>query len=932
MAPSLSAANDKKFVDGILTFVGRLIEQLPQAVSEERLTDLHNEVETQISKFPNKLGASASARASEFDGSGTELWNATTRLRREKESMGSKTVPVLLVMTRVLAFLLLSCAHDHGRSLLTNVVRLIKIGLKSSRGCIEGKQYDLAIKVLERVVKYRDVLAAASNTDQGFDDGCLQSLSAEYYIVRTVLAWRQDNLSLAEHMYEGAASVSLSIDPRIVEGQADALFEIGDSFLSKKDYAMAAKWLERANTAINMHELDRFSVDANELRTSIINGWIMSLLGLKTQEAAEKAHSLVGILEHELGDKPVTLLLKLDLNSPTNDSFNSEAYYDTLQRLICSLSLNEANIQMLLQRIRELRQKHPNLACRALDALLRLRVLKSNREDWVERLLNIRIWLIDGQDAESAISTLEKLLSAIAENIRKAISAPAAHAAQSLLWKQVEATYQEQCYDLTKRWCQLAMHDIFQNSGETNLSRIGRKLLQCALAQQDFTTARDVFGQMTDSTKDEPLTRFLMYKIAIRCHELDFAAECLEHIGRSSKKDPTILYACVLDSQQVGNQPLSLTVLLLLLENNQYRAPPEVHFPILLRITISLLEALNGPTEENGFQYDEETTERLCKLFEAATNALRKRPLQGSNIENVWTIEELDWFSKNSYNIATKHISNWNPKYSVRLLACCVKFIESYPKEPFSLDLILRQMFCDFLAAIASVSLARGDDVLEQKLQRYTDARKHIDKFHNNLQENLEKLEEEPAQDLLHKFETLLSFDFEAACHLKAWNSLEDIMEKAENCQSIRVYEIMADCILSAQAPTQVMIATLKEIINHTWAVERIAIPKMAIYMRCLFQSTGLDNLPASEELLDRIRDFVAGGAKSEQPYPSEELEWIVTRVFNRAVDLYITEDEDACKRWADKAISIAHYHNDGGALEKLLQDKFLLLSFGDDN
>jgi hypothetical protein len=174
--------------------------------------------------------------------------------------------------------------------------------------------------------------------------------------------------------------------------------------------------------------------------------------------------------------------------------------------------------------------------------------------------------------------------------------------------------------------------------------------------------------------------------------------------------------------------------------------------------------------------------------------------------EAIWTIPELDWFSKNSYNLAIKHLSIWSPRHSLRMLISCIEFIEQYPKdmsEPASDDLSLRKMFCEFSSATALVALARGEDVIETQLQNYLSLRKHVNGFDCILHDKLEKLEEGPRQDLLQKLAILLGFDFEAACKLKAWDDLGEIILKVASCNDARVYELMADCILSSKAPTQ---------------------------------------------------------------------------------------------------------------------------------
>lgn len=185
---------------------------------------------------------------------------------------------------------------------------------------------------------------------------------------------------------------------------------------------------------------------------------------------------------------------------------------------------------------------------------------------------------------------------------------------------------------------------------------------------------------------------------------------------------------------------------------------------------------------------------------------MRKSSALPHAAETVWTVLELDWFSKNSYNLAIKNLTNWAPRQTLRVLICCIAFIDKYPSdisEHVSEDLALRKMFCEFTAATALVTLARGEDNIEVQLQDYLDLRKHVESFDSLLQERLDKIEEVSAQDLLQKLSVLATFDFEAACQLKAWDELGEIILKADTCKRMRVYQVMADCLLCSQAPTQ---------------------------------------------------------------------------------------------------------------------------------
>jgi hypothetical protein len=122
---------------------------------------------------------------------------------------------------------------------------------------------------------------------------------------------------------------------------------------------------------------------------------------------------------------------------------------------------------------------------------------------------------------------------------------------------------------------------------------------------------------MSDLAKDEPMTRFLMYKIAIRCNELQFAAECLGMVSRLSSADTTLLYACVLDAQQIGNKSQAVAALQLVLERH-HDMPATVNLPSVLRITIKLTTSLLDETKSvEAFDGFESSVDRLCKLFEA---------------------------------------------------------------------------------------------------------------------------------------------------------------------------------------------------------------------------------------------------------------------------------------------------------------------------
>ena len=183
-----------------------------------------------------------------------------------------------------------------------------------------------------------------------------------------------------------------------------------------------------------------------------------------------------------------------------------------------------------------------------------------------------------------------------------------------LLWKNVESTANQEKNKMAEAWCHMCLHPLFDKAGSQNKAKVSRyrssfvlselrltmlrKIIQFALSRQDYGAARNAHSQMTQSGKDEPVTRYLMYKVALRSGDTDFgkhiigidtfsaddaAAECLYYICRSSAKDATLLYACVLEAQSAGSKRQAIDALRRVLDKYEHSAPSGIHLPALLR-------------------------------------------------------------------------------------------------------------------------------------------------------------------------------------------------------------------------------------------------------------------------------------------------------------------------------------------------------------
>lgn len=68
-----------------------------------------------------------------------------------------------------------------------------------------------------------------------------------------------------------------------------------------------------------------------------------------------------------------------------------------------------------------------------------------------------------------------------------------------------------------------------------------------------------------------------------RCVLITVATDCLDHVCRSSAKDATLLYACVMEAQSAGDKRQAIGALERVLDKYDYNAPAGIHLPALLR-------------------------------------------------------------------------------------------------------------------------------------------------------------------------------------------------------------------------------------------------------------------------------------------------------------------------------------------------------------
>ena len=351
--------------------------------------------------------------------------------------------------------------------------------------------------------------------------------------------------------------------------------------------------------------------------------------------------------------------------------------------------------------------------------------------------------------------------------------------------------------------------------------------------------------------------------------------------------------------------------------------PSGVQLPALFRCTARLLmEELGDPPQAHV-----EATGELVNLFETAS-ANTKVLRQGS--EEQWRAE-IQWWSKNAFNIALHQCTGMQPEHLVRLLRACNKFLECYPDDSGLMhrdDVLQRKQICHFLCASAFTVLGRTADDRQQQLQHYLEVQREANTFLRSWQQPLHQT----ADDDLHSARALelLRYNVESVFKLEQWDKLDAALAACLDFQGTARWDTLADLVMVIydqtsrlaidSSATAKVPELLQKIINATWSKDK-DIFKLARWLRFTF-SIALSDADGSisVKLVEQAAALARRGTEGRNdPYPEDELQWLATTAFNKAVDLLAVENRQAADQWMEAALELARYAADNGSLHAQL-------------
>ncbi|OBS27664.1 hypothetical protein FPOA_01606 [Fusarium poae] len=641
MAPAnVFTAGQIRKLEGIIEFATDLLSRLPiphdSSSNEVLLSDLNHHISS-ANALTKKQAVPPTHIAEGLKDVGRRLWNECIRERRKNDGILSSSSRIQLqARARVLAFLIHALAKeprsDNEGSRVQEIASMIELSLALARVCVESSDLNGALLSMTKATDYIDRLKMADDTTAE-DQEQIQRIEAEYFAMRCALSWKQGCLDVAEHMYAKADSLLRHVDSSSAERLADTFHCIGSELLSREDHSMALKWLRRALNIIKTQELERLSTEGLELRMSIHHELIQALLAIDSEEHLEEADNLVSQVESEMGDKPIVLHWKLEIIQRfPGELFDADEYASILRRMIRSLTLSDPGLGLLLHGIEELRTRGPRLAVGLMEELIAKKLIPCGNVDWVGKAVVRRVWMGTMEaDTSKAVGDLVRLLDQLIQEIGQC-NVEASTAVFSLIWKRVDASY-------AKKHC------------EATQGKFGRRMMRCAILCENADSAYTAFNAMPTSIQDEPLTRYLMFKVALMSWNHELGHQCIKYLSEMPDKSQCqdIIYACVRDAQNAGDKLMTLETLKAAVETFDMEGSSTANLPSIFRCAIRLIHMIDAPQDEH-MDGVPDLAEDTCCMFERAAEHAKLDPKDEEGAK-LFTVPELHWFRKNAYNI-----------------------------------------------------------------------------------------------------------------------------------------------------------------------------------------------------------------------------------------------------------------------------------------
>lgn len=888
-----------------------------------------------------------------LENAASSLWNSISILIRAEKK---EKIKHLLTRCKLFSVLLLSI-HEATDSSNENKLRVFRCYINCLRSCIEEQLKELTHKVQEYADKNLRVLEGISETFGDTQAISFRKLRIELLMSNFQISLKDRDLKIAK-FYESKANIKENtaiMTPELVveicrviyNSSLDLQNDTTGSNLRDAIYFLkiGVSYLDLSIQGLKSHS------EYNNIRYALLVLLTNCMIDLGEESTNKDCHYYLNMIQNDYSNKITTFKLAIKfLDKRANADITSRE--EIVMRMIMSINV-ALNFDAMIGCINEHSKYSTDSAVRCLDYLFINKLNPDNDHSLLEKAFTTRIFIITQstkmQNTEK-LNSLEGFFDLGERTFSHDLSKPAVSSIITLLWNLGKKLYK--CNEPVKSvgWFKMALKKLI-SSNYADKDKIERALQISYIDAGEYTDAKLVYENMCNNDRMKPLSQLIMLRIFIHENDTEQAMKCLRNIKESChEKSLDVLILGVTECKR--STELAVNAMLLLFEklenDNTNEGVTSNKFPSIscsLRYTIQMiLKMCEKEEKECIIKYSPAINTLLDKglLFFQTVRALSH--LSGNKehhprVDEVISVDDIEWFASTSYNMAVKGIEEKLPIGIKEFSRLGLNFIKLIPVENFSIPKKFYYEYwkirCEILNGLTAINTLKTLPFSEKE---WRSLQEHLSTLSNTIETtfNGKEYEELDAEDFSQKKQQCtidaLNMSYEVCLVLKDETSIHRIVRSTEKYENSEVDCLLINMALSFDSlPTEITIYVIKSILERNVGNVDVEGPKLCRWLRILLGIALCSEEEACMRIVNqvyaRIRSSTSGsnGTSLSDSFPSHEIEWLATALWNQGVTNIINGNKTLGASWCKKSMQFASFTNE--RLEKQLSDLWTALA-----
>ncbi|RLV90782.1 Sporulation-specific protein [Spathaspora sp. JA1] len=577
-----------------------------------------------------------------------------------------------------------------------------------------------------------------------------------------------------------------------------------------------------------------------------------------------------------------------------NPNVDEDQVEHTLMRMVMSIDLN-SNVDRVLYLLKERVKTNFRGVNKCLDYLFSKQGFSDDQLDIFLTTKFVMNAVLSMDEAHQIrIGELNNFIQLAERKLTKQLSLTTRSSVIALVWNQGMKCYNQEKFNESIEWFQLALSRLFFIEYSTNQDRgkVLRAIQNSYIALEKFEESIQVINSMEEEDKQSTLTQYNLFRSQMSLGREKEALKCISKIAtQASSLSIMTTAACIIEAKsKISNEAMLQTMLSLLttlidvdVNSNLFAErfkSHEIVIPVAIRCTVVMLcaEIEKGNSEDN--------TKTLLEMLEKTSKVAKKINQQKgqANKIHIFTIDDLEWFASKAFNTAiTCHNQNKLLEGS-KFCKLSIQFIDLIPIDIETSkhhQLLLWKMRSNCMELLFTCN-SRNLDTNEWNRIRIKclELREQVRAGYSY----------DLGDDWVECHKQILVFHFQSELISGTTQNLFDIVEDSKILKpkaSIDLFDVFVGLMVDAETmPSLAKTKLLATMIDITLMSGENSKMKLAIsWMRILLSSSD-NNYGAQEETLMLQIYRVIKLNNHQINVPTFEIEWLSTNVWNFGVVL----------------------------------------------